>query len=362
MLAMEVANPIYDVVFKHLMQDDRAARLLVGEIARLDVASLELRPQERVIVRDGDDGDRLPLTVIRMDFAARVRTANGCLRQVLIELQKAKAPTVVARFRRYLGEQLRDGGGLLDDADGGAVPIIAIYLLGYDLGLSEEPVIDVCPDVRERRTGRRLDAAHPFVASLHHRSHIVQIPRLAQRRRNDLERFLSIFDQAQQAAGDGHVLRIEESAYPEEWGFVLRQLRSAMAEEGVRRSMEAEDELLRDSMVLAQQADAERREKERQTQRADEQSRRADEERQEKERQTQRADEQSRRAEEQSRRADEQSQRAEEQSQRADEERQRAERTLARSVRQLHRLGQDAAEIAAALSIDVDEARRILSA
>ena len=47
MLAMEVANPIYDVVFKHLMQDDRAARLLVGEIARLDVASLELRPQER---------------------------------------------------------------------------------------------------------------------------------------------------------------------------------------------------------------------------------------------------------------------------------------------------------------------------
>ena len=120
---MEVANPIYDVVFKHLMQDDRAARLLVGEIARLDVASLELRPQERVIVRDGDDGDRLPLTVIRMDFAARVRTANGCLRQVLIELQKAKAPTVVARFRRYLGEQLRDGGGLLDDAGGGAVPI-----------------------------------------------------------------------------------------------------------------------------------------------------------------------------------------------------------------------------------------------
>ena len=41
---------------------------------------------------------------------------------------------------------------------------------------------------------------------------------------------------------------------------------------------------------------------------------------------------------------------------------QRARQMLALSVRQLHRLGQDAAEIAAALSIDIDAARRILPA
>ena len=45
---MEVANPIYDAVFKYLLDDERAARLLVGRIAGLDVESLEVSPQEAV--------------------------------------------------------------------------------------------------------------------------------------------------------------------------------------------------------------------------------------------------------------------------------------------------------------------------
>ena len=51
---MEIANPIYDAAFKYLMQDDRAARLLVGRIAEMEVESLELRPQERATPRDGE--------------------------------------------------------------------------------------------------------------------------------------------------------------------------------------------------------------------------------------------------------------------------------------------------------------------
>ena len=39
---MEIANPIYDAAFKYLMQDDRAARLLVGRIAR----TLSLDPEQ----------------------------------------------------------------------------------------------------------------------------------------------------------------------------------------------------------------------------------------------------------------------------------------------------------------------------
>ncbi len=104
-----------------------------------------------------------------MDFAALVRAAGGRMRQVLIEIQKAKAPTVA---RRCLGGQLADGGSLAGDPEGRRAPIVAIYCLGYDRGLSEEPVIDVCPDVRERHTGRKLDAGHPFLASLHHRSRV----------------------------------------------------------------------------------------------------------------------------------------------------------------------------------------------
>ena len=94
-------------------------------------------------------------------------------------------------------------------------------------------MIDVCPRVTERRTGRELAPSHPLVEGIHHRSHIIQIPRLASRRRDELERLLAIFDQGLVKAngrGDAHVLTIAEGEYPAECAFVLRQLREAMAE------------------------------------------------------------------------------------------------------------------------------------
>ena len=115
---------------------------------------------------------------------------------MLVEIQKAKAPTVVERFRRYLGQQYASGTNVVPDGRGGseAVPLVTIYLLGYDLGFSDEAVLDVCPRVTERRTGRVLDAGHPFVEGIHHRSHIVQIPRLSRNGEDELSRFLTIFD------------------------------------------------------------------------------------------------------------------------------------------------------------------------
>ena len=257
-----MANPIYHVVFKYLMRNRQVARLLIGRITGLEVESLSVSPQETVVERAADAPRReVPLTLLRMDFAARVRSADGGERQVLIEIQKAKAPTVIERFRRYLGQQMGSGDNIITHASGRteAVPIVTIYLLGYALdGVSEEAVIDVCPRVTERRTGRELEARHELVEGIHHRSHIIQIPRLASRRRDELERVLAIFDQGQvkgNGRGDAHVLEIEEGEYPEECGMVLRQLRAAMAEEEVRRSMEGEDLLLRDSILLARQVE-----------------------------------------------------------------------------------------------------------
>ena len=217
--SMEVANPIYDAVFKYLLDDEQAARLLIGQITGLDVQSLTVSPQEAVAPRHGGvDPDAPPsLTLFRMDFAARVRTADGGTRQVLVEIQKAKAPTVVERFRLYLGQQYASRDNIVTDGRGAseAVPIVTIYLLGYDLGLSEEAVLDVCPRVTERRTGRVLDAGHPFVEGIHHRSHIVQIPRLRRGGEDELTRFLTIFDQGRALAErDNHVLAIEEGEYP----------------------------------------------------------------------------------------------------------------------------------------------------
>ena len=308
---MEVANPIYDVVFKYLLQNQRVARLLIGRITGLAVQSLTVSPQETSVHRTPDaPAQDPPLTLLRMDFAARVQTADGGERQVLIEIQKANAPTVIERFRRYLGQQIASVDNILTHPSGRteAVPIVTIYFLGYALDhLSDEAVIDVCPRVTERRTGRELQASHPLVEGIHHRSHIIQIPRLASRRRDELERVLAIFDQGLvkgNGQGDAHVLTIEEGEYPAECGFVLRQLREAMAEEDVRRTMQGEDLLLRDSMLLARQVEHQER--------------------------------------------------------RAEQAEQERQLLLARAIRRLHGLGQDAEAIAAALSVDVERVRRVL--
>ena len=65
---MEIANPIYDAVFKYLMEDSESAITLISTIIKQEVVSLELRPQENTI-----ELDRGSVTVYRLDFAAKIK-------------------------------------------------------------------------------------------------------------------------------------------------------------------------------------------------------------------------------------------------------------------------------------------------
>ena len=364
---MDVANPIYDAAFKYLMQHDQAARMLVSRITGLAVRTLEFSAQEVASPRPDAAGERSRdplLTLLRMDFAARVEVADGRQRQVLIEIQKAKAPTVIERFRRYLGEQYRNPANLQRSANGTEqpVPLITIYLLGYDLGLSDEALIDVNPCAVERRTGRTVDADHPFIAGTCHHSHIVQIPRLRGRRRDELERFLSIFDQGLAAGRSPVLLSVDESEYPPECRVMLWRLRQAAETDDVRRFMEAEELLLKDSIELSRQAEHQRQRAELEQRRAEQERRRA----QKAEQQAQRAEQQAQRAEQQARHdrheKEQERQRAEQAEQRVERERREAARRLVHAVRALRSQGLDAAAIAAALSVDAGAVRDALQA
>jgi len=49
---MIIANPIYDTVFKYMMEDNTVAKLLVSSIIGEDVVSLEPKPQEHIREKD----------------------------------------------------------------------------------------------------------------------------------------------------------------------------------------------------------------------------------------------------------------------------------------------------------------------
>jgi len=236
---MRIANPIYDVVFKYLMQNNEIAILILSTILEEEILSLELLPQETAMVLE-----KHTFTVYRLDFAVLIRTASGEERHVVIEIQKAKFVADIMRFRRYLGEQYKKGFPVADEKVPKAIPIISIYFLGYRLDHVDAPVIKVLRRYYDAATGEEIPAREEFIESLTHDRFVIQIPQLGPERRTATEKLLAIFDQHRKVEGDGHVLDVNEDVYPEEYRKVVRWLNGAVSEPDIRRTMEVEDEIL----------------------------------------------------------------------------------------------------------------------
>ena len=41
-----IANPIYDSVFKYMMEDDRVAKILLSALLQKDIIDLQMKPHE----------------------------------------------------------------------------------------------------------------------------------------------------------------------------------------------------------------------------------------------------------------------------------------------------------------------------
>jgi tetratricopeptide (TPR) repeat protein len=235
-----------------MMEDERVAKAFISAIIEEEVVELAFAAQERTvripkaqIVQDAQKEDFF-LTVCRFDFSAKISLPNGKLKTVLIELQKAKLPSDIMRFRRYLGLHYQNPSNAYEvDDKKKSRQIYCIFLLGYDIGMPGHPVIQVDNTVKDRTTKEALPGANEFIEGLHHRSWIVQIDQLKQRRRDNLETLLSVFDQENRTANH-HIMNINEEDFPEMYRPIIRRLRMASESEDIRVEMEMEDDYLKD--------------------------------------------------------------------------------------------------------------------
>ena len=242
---MIIANPIYDTVFKYMMEDNTVAKLLVSSIIGEDVVNLEPKPQEHTREKDKEKnkGEIPNLTVYRLDFSAKIKLSDGEHKVIVIEMQKADLPTDIMRFRRYLGEQYIDSGNSIANDEGiDAMQIYAIYFLGKELGIYDTPVLSVSPEVKDVSTGEIVGEKSKFIDGLHHKSWIVQISCLKERRRNELEQLLSVFDQSNRTS-DNHILNVKEEGFPEKFRPIIRRLKGAASDSKVKKQMKEEDEI-----------------------------------------------------------------------------------------------------------------------
>ncbi|PCJ19545.1 MAG: hypothetical protein COB02_07305 [Candidatus Cloacimonadota bacterium] len=232
---MQIANPMYDVIFKYLMDDHKIAKKLISLIINQEIESLELKPTEH-----RSDLNKRPISVLHIDFCATIKLDDGSYKKIIIELQKAKFYTDIQRFRRYLASQYSDPLNSYEKNHKKIpMPILSIYFLGHSLDNIKVPVISINRQYKDVNTGKVIHQKNDFIEALSHDSIVIQIAALKENRRNKLEKVLSVFE-----TGKNHFINIQEEDYPKEYSEVIRRLLKAASEPELRESMNIEDEIV----------------------------------------------------------------------------------------------------------------------
>ena len=252
---IQIANPIYDSVFKYMMQNRKVCMILLGALLNVEIVEVDLIHNE--LVRANLKG----FGILRLDFLAKIKKDDGSFEMVSIEVQKAEKDTEIVRFRRYLSrlydteayetktvKKENRKGEDVEEIIETPIHIVAIYFLGHPLDDVTEPVVYYSPQAKNA-LGEPVEKAalNPFFRYLSHDSVVVQIPYLRKNARTKVEEFLEIFDQSNVMPNDAHYLMLDNiDNKPDGYNVVVRQLVSAVADREVKMAMAIEDEYASD--------------------------------------------------------------------------------------------------------------------
>jgi hypothetical protein len=237
---MRIANPIYDVVFKYLLEDVEIARELLSTILGEEIVSLDVKPQETTT-----EDAVASISILRFDFKAIIKTQSGELKKALIELQKAKQIFDAMRFRRYLGDNYRKEDVIFDDSGVSQkvpLPIVTIYFLGFPLDNIKNAIVKISREYRDVITQEVLDVREDFVELLTHDSYLIQLRLLEGKSRTKLEKVLQVFSPEFQTE-DSHQLDFKGDLNEPLVQKIVARLERAMASEEMRDRMDLEDEI-----------------------------------------------------------------------------------------------------------------------
>ncbi len=239
---MIIANPIYDLVFKRLMQNEKIAKFFISTLTEQEIETLTLQPQEFTYT-DELIGTRL----FRMDFVATIKTDEG-YKKVLIEVQKAFEYVDLMRFRHYLAEHYKKED--VTDGKSTALPITTIYILGFNIPEIESACFKVERVYKDLLTKEIIPKKSGFVERLTHDSYVVQVKRIKGKYQTRLEKLLSLFEQSNFADPDGITKNYPYSTDVEELKLMTDILAHTASDKEERKKLEAEQEAWRSIEAL----------------------------------------------------------------------------------------------------------------
>lgn len=92
-----IANPFYDCIFSHMMEDECVAKLFISALLQKEVLSVKIRQHKR----EGKHKACIPL-LFRIDLLV---TVNGMDSQIVVKLRKTWRATKTTHLRQYLAAQ-----------------------------------------------------------------------------------------------------------------------------------------------------------------------------------------------------------------------------------------------------------------
>ncbi|MBR2200300.1 MAG: hypothetical protein IJ894_06085 [Bacteroidales bacterium] len=257
----KVCNPIYDTVFKYLVEDERVAKVLLGGILNKKIEHVEIKGHECEYHSENT------LKFLRFDFAGTIENPDGTKETVTIELQKASEPEEVMRFRSYFGLQMASKANADSitkyHRDKDKTPytvlkarhIYGIFILGHSLGKGfEYPLIKgntVFYD--EDNNVLNFETQCEFLKGMTYDLYIIQIPFLPERPKKPLEKMFRAFDQYKVANDSKYLELTEDEDEDSGYNVIFRRLLYAASDEQLRGNLDLEDYVER--MITIQEAE-----------------------------------------------------------------------------------------------------------
>jgi hypothetical protein len=264
-----IPNPIYDVVFRYLMEDPESAMIVLSTLINEKITKLYLEPlthteKQPPIAKLQDPFSHDDLRLFHLDFTATVELPDGSEELIMIELQKATEPGDIFRFKRYISKnfQKKHEKEIINLEDTSVkkvtrpIRLIPIFILNFRI---ENEINDLLIRTNRIKAGvfknKNLEKHNEFIDNLSYDIWVVQLPNLSNILESEYENdeykkklfaLLKLFDQKSKVKNNEHRLRLIRRFFPGFLERVIRRLQSADANNpDLEEQLYAEDEILK---------------------------------------------------------------------------------------------------------------------
>jgi hypothetical protein len=247
-----IPNPIYDVVFRYLMEDPDSAMIVVSTLINENIIKLQLEPithsekkEKSMMTALQDPKTKDDLRLFHLDFTATILLPDGSEELIMIELQKATEPEDIFRFKRYISRnfqkklevEVTDIETLTIRKVNRPIRLVPVFILNFRI---ENEINDLLIKTKRVKEGffknKALQLPNEFIDNLSYDLLVVQLPNLENineeeyckdEYKNKLFALLRLFDQKSRVRDNEHRLRLIRKFFPGFLDRVIRRLQSA---------------------------------------------------------------------------------------------------------------------------------------